>query len=56
VVHAYVAHHNEHRPHRSLDQRPPLAKPPPAEQLPPTSIGRHDRLSGLLHEYHAIAA
>jgi putative transposase len=56
VVRAYIAHHNEHRPHRSLDQRPPLAKPPPAGQPHPNSIGRRDRLGGLLHEYYAVAA
>jgi hypothetical protein len=55
VVGAYISHHNEHRPHRSLDQRPPLSKPPPAEQ-PPSQIGRRDRLGGLIHEYYAIAA
>jgi putative transposase len=56
VVRAYINHHNEHRPHRSLEQRPPLAKPPPATPALPSSIGRRDRLGGLLHEYHAIAA
>jgi putative transposase len=56
VVRTYVSHHNEHRPHRSLEQRPPLAKPPPATPALPTSIGRSDRLGGLLHEDHAIAA
>jgi putative transposase len=56
VVRAYIRHHNEHRPHRSLKQRPPLAKPPPATPPLPNSIGRRDRLGGLLHEYHAIAA
>jgi putative transposase len=56
VVRAYISHHNEHRPHRSLEQRPPLAKPPPAEQPPPDQIGRRDRLGGLIHEYYAIAA
>ena len=56
VVRAYISHHNEHRPHRSLDQRPPLAKPPPAEAPPPSKIGRRDQLGGLLHEYYAIAA
>jgi putative transposase len=56
VVRAYIIHHNEHRPHRSLEQRPPLAQPPPAAPALPNSIGRRDRVGGLLHEYHAIAA
>jgi putative transposase len=56
VVRSYISHHNQHRPHRSLEQRPPLAKPPPAEPLPLTQIGRRDRLGGVIHEYHAIAA
>jgi putative transposase len=30
VVRTCISHHNEHRPHRSLEHRPPLAKPPPA--------------------------
>jgi transposase InsO family protein len=55
VVCDYIRHYNEHRPHRSLEQRPPLAKPPPAGPWP-SKIGRRDRLSGLLHEYYAIAA
>jgi hypothetical protein len=50
VMRAYISHHNEHRPLRSLEQRPPLAKPPPATPPLPTSIGRRDRLGGLLHE------
>jgi Integrase core domain len=32
VVHVYARHYNGHRPHRSLDQRPPLAKPPPINE------------------------
>lgn len=56
VVRTYIKHHNEHRPHRSLEQRPPLAKPPPATPALPRGIGRRDRLGGLLREYHAIAA
>ncbi len=57
VVHVYATHYNAHRPHRSLGQRPPLAKPPPireaapsAEQLQLDRLRRHDRLGGLLHE------
>ncbi len=56
AVRAYAKHYNEHRPHRSLEQRPPLAKPPPATPPLPNRIRRRDRLGGLLHEYHAIAA
>jgi putative transposase len=56
VVRTYIKHHNEHRPHRSLEQRPPLAKPPPAEPPAPDKIDRRDRLGGVLHEYYAIAA
>jgi putative transposase len=56
VVRAYIRHYNEHRPHRSLEQRPPLAKPPAATPPFPTIIGRRNRLGGLLHEYHTLAA
>lgn len=56
VVRTYIRHHNEHRPHRSLEQRPPLAKRPPATPPPPRSIGRRDLLGGLIHEYYALAA
>jgi putative transposase len=62
VVDVYATHYNAHRPHRSLSQRPPLAKPPPireaaprAEQLQLDRLRRHDRLGGLLHEYEPAA-
>jgi transposase InsO family protein len=63
VVRVYAQHYNEHRPHRSLAQRAPLAKPPPMiEERTPTSeplrlarIRRRDRLGGLLHEYELAA-
>jgi putative transposase len=57
VLRAYVEHYNKHRPHRALEQRPPLAKPP---QPRSTDAGvlrlrRRDRLGGLLHEYELAA-
>ncbi len=61
VVHVYAMHYNEHRPHRSLGQQPPLAKPPPISepapisQLPLDSVRRRDLLGGLLHEYELAA-
>ena len=54
VVRTSIAHHNEHGPH-ALDQRPPLAKPPPAERPLPKAIRRRDRLGGLRHEYYPLA-
>jgi putative transposase len=62
VVHVYAQHYNGHRPHRSLDQRPPLAQPPPID-VPASSnvlleldrLRRRDRLGGLLHEYELAA-
>src|SRR5712691_9037959 len=33
VLATYTLHHNEHRPHRALGQRPPLGKHPPGEQI-----------------------
>jgi putative transposase len=61
VVTAYTLHYNEHRPHRSLGQRPPLAQPPPinnraqGEVLALDRLRRRDRLGGLIHEYQLAA-
>lgn len=56
VLRAYELHYNEHRPHRSLGQRSPVAKPRPLvdpKAIP--SVHRRDRLGGLLHEYELAA-
>jgi len=62
VVQVYARHDNAHRPHRSLGQRPPLAKPPPIgepvltnQPIPLDRLRRRDRLGGLLHEYELAA-
>jgi transposase InsO family protein len=54
VLGEYVRHHNAHRPHRSLDQRPPAGGiPPPSEAV--IRPLRRDRLGGLIHEYVQVA-
>ena len=61
VAATYTLHYNEHRPHRSLGQRPPLAQPPPVrgdaqgELFRLDRLHRRDRLGGLIHEYQLAA-
>ena len=54
VMREYLAHYNAHRPHRSLDQRPPADR-----SIPPSDANqrplRQDRLGGLIHEYVQVA-
>jgi putative transposase len=57
VLRVFARHYNSHRPHRSLDLKPP---DPPARQLhvlysPTALVERRDRLGGLLHEYRVAA-
>ncbi|MEU6264664.1 integrase core domain-containing protein [Saccharopolyspora shandongensis] len=51
--------YNSHRPHQGIANTRPLHPlPAPAakpEQLDPFNIRRHDRLGGILHEYHHAA-
>jgi transposase InsO family protein len=55
----YERHHNEHRPHRGINNARPLHPLPPPITDPDTvthlNIRRHDRLGGLLHEYEHAA-
>jgi putative transposase len=56
VLREYVAHHNEHRPHRALEQQSPILKPIPLRAPPADArVHRRDRLGGLLHEYELAA-
>jgi transposase InsO family protein len=55
VLEEYVAHVNDHRPHRALHQAAPL-RPLPAPASPPDMrLRRRDRLGGLIHEYAQVA-
>lgn len=56
LVTDYINHYNEHRPHRSLNQRPPTTRDrrPPT---PPTNVAalRTPRCNGLINEYKNAA-
>ena len=54
VLREYVQHFNTHRPHRSLDQRPPTGGTPPHPGAD-IRVLRRDRLGGLVHEYVQVA-
>jgi transposase InsO family protein len=54
VLREYVQHFNAHRPHRSLDQRPPAGRTPPGSGATVQPL-RRDRLGGLIHEYLHVA-
>jgi putative transposase len=55
VLAEYVAHFNDHRPHRALHQAAPLRPLPPPASPPQPCPRRRDRLGGLIHEYTQAA-
>jgi transposase InsO family protein len=58
VLAVFIDYYNSHRPHRSLDQTPPLSMAPaapPASRPDTTQLRRSDRLGGLIHEYELAA-
>jgi putative transposase len=57
VLGNFVDHYNSHRPHRSLNLKPPNPAACKLRVLRPTSPGieRRDRLGGLIHEYSLAA-
>jgi len=54
VLAEYARHYNEHRPHQSREQRPPLHKPGQPADLT-ASIKRTYVIQGLISEYRRAA-
>jgi putative transposase len=56
LVRDYSAHHNQHRPHQSLGQRPPAPIDEPPDTPPATAtVLRTSRCDDLIHEYRNAA-
>jgi transposase InsO family protein len=51
----YIERYNAHRPHRSLDQRPPLGIEPPRADPSRVRVVKSTRCAGLIHEYQHAA-
>ena len=55
VLTEYVAHFNDRRPHRALNQAAPLRSLPPPASPSQLHLQRRDLLGGLIHEYAQAA-
>ena len=55
VLDEYIDHHNSHRPHRSLQQKPPAGRANALGDVSGMGVLRRDRLGGLIHEYSQVA-
>jgi putative transposase len=55
VLGEYADHYNLHRPHRALQQGPPVGRAHPHAEVPSMRVLRRDRLGGLIHEYSQVA-
>jgi transposase InsO family protein len=55
ILREYETHHNQHRPHRSLDGAAPLKPLPEPIDLGQYRIQRQARVGGLINEYRLVA-
>ena len=51
----YETHHDQHRPHRSLNSAAPLKPLPEPVDLERYHVRRHTRISGMINEYRLVA-
>jgi putative transposase len=54
ILREYEAHHNQHRPHRSLHAAAPLKPLPEPVDLDYYRVRRHTRVGGLINEYRLV--
>jgi transposase InsO family protein len=55
ILHQYENHHNQHRPHRSLDGAAPLKPLPEPVDLEQYRVRKQTRVGGVINEYHLLA-
>jgi putative transposase len=55
ILREYETHHNQHRPHRSLDAAAPLKPLTEPVDLDQYRVRRHARVGGLINEYRLVA-
>jgi putative transposase len=55
ILREYEAHHNQHRPHRSLHAAAPLKPLPEPADLGQYRVRRQTRVGGLINEYRLVA-
>ena len=55
ILREYESHHNQHRPHRSLDSAAPLKPLPEPVDLEQHRVQRQPRVGGMVNEYRLIA-
>jgi transposase len=54
ILHEYETHHNQHRPHRSLDGAAPLKPLPEPIDLEHYRVRKQARVGGLINEYRLV--